>query len=66
MYEVLLAPKVLLEYQRTMQDLSRDNPLDHIQRTQIRAPNTIFSVIGHIWLGLMIFLAQIVLTSPEH
>ena len=49
MYEVLLAPKVLLEYQRTMQDLSRDNPLDHIQRTQIRAPNTVFGVFGRTY-----------------
>ena len=48
MYEVLLAPKVLLEYLRPMQDLSRDTPLDHIQRTQIRAPNTVFGVFGRI------------------
>ena len=52
MYEVLLAPKVLLENQRTMQDLSRDNPLDHIQRTQIRAPNTLLGVFGRIWAHL--------------
>ena len=44
MYEVLLAPKVLLEYLRPMPDLSRDTPLDHIQRTQIRAPNTVFGL----------------------
>lgn len=49
MYEVSLAPKVLLEYLRPMQDLSRDTPLDHIQRTQIRAPNTELCVFGRIW-----------------
>ena len=30
-------------------DLFRDNPLDHVWRTQIRAPNTVFGVFGPIW-----------------
>ena len=32
-----------------MPDLFRDNPLDHVWRTQIRAPNTVFGVFGPIW-----------------
>ena len=32
-----------------LQDLFRDTPLDHILRSQMCAPNTVFGAFGHIW-----------------